>query len=381
MLLTKSNSNNHRCLFYLIMFLVPVISIFSVYLAYTTYRTKSVYNYVKSNQRGWSGQVHRADKELGFVPIPNSSGSETMPIGPDILMRYDKDGFRVPIEVGKDTKKNHPVVLTLGCSFTYGAATYAKVTFPYLVGKYLGGYTKNAGGCSYGLSQMVILAKRLIPRHQPDYVIVQYSTWLAHRAVSAFAPSHFGKLPNPYYVKEDNLVIKPPVFQTKVCDLPIGEYRKSHEGVVDFLSFLWNVGLPLFLHDDFNMSVYAFTGVLGLHEQPTTNHRAVIQHAYGEIHSVAEQNGATVIIVVLGRDNHPVPVQKDLLPNDAIVVDAHSALLKRLPTIDKQSYKRQYMHWRGNPPRLVDSHPNEKAHRIIAEEIVSQIAELPNKAN
>lgn len=360
------------------MVLLQVVAMFLVYLSYTTFRTKSLYNYVKSNQRGWIGKVHRADEELGFAPVPNSRGSETMPIGADIPMRYDKDGFRIPFEDEQNTENNQLVALTLGCSFTYGAATHAEDTFPYLVGKYIGGDTKNAGVCSYGLSQMVIIAKRLIPLHEPDYVIVQYSPWLARRAARAFAPSYFGKITNPYYSKGEDLVIKPPVFQTKIFDLPLDEYRNSQQGVGDFLSFLWQVGLPLFVHDDFNVSVYDFARVFGLKDEPTTKFPAVIQHAYAEISSVAEQNGAKVIIVILGNSYRPVPVQRDLFPNDAIVVDAHSALIKRLTPMDRQSYKKHYNHWRGNPLRLVDNHPNEEAHKIIAEEIVSQIVESHN---
>jgi len=368
-------------LFHTLIVLIPVVTIALMYLGYTTYRTHQFYSYVKSNQRGWSGKVHEAHKELGFAPIPNSRGSETMPIGPDVPMRYDKDGFRIPIEDRLNPKNIHPVVLTLGCSFTYGAATHAKNTFPYLVGNYIGGSTKNAGVCSYGLSQMVIIAKRLIPRHTPDYVIVQYSPWLVKRAVRPFAPSHYGKTPNPYYAGEDTLAIKLPVFQAKIFELPIDNYRNSQEGFFDFFSFLGNVGLPLFLHDDFHMTAYTLATALRLTDRPTKNRSAVIQHAYGEISKVADQNGAKLIIVILGEDHQPVSVQKDLLPNNAIVVDAQSALLKRLPTIDKQSYQREYNHWRGDPPSLVDGHPNEKAHRVIAETIVTQIVELPKKVN
>ena len=250
---------------YLLLFLIPVVTIALMYLGYTVFRTSQFYNYVKSDQRGWSGKVHGVHKGLGYAPIPNSRGSEIMPLGPDIPMRYDKDGFRIPFEDKLNTKNIHPVVLTLGGSFTYGAATHAENTFPYLVGNYLGGSTKNAGVSSYGLSQMVIMAKQLIPRHKPDYVLVQYSPWLVDRAVRPFSPSHYGKFPNPYFVEEDNednLVIKLPVFQTKILELPIDEYRKSQKGFSDFLSFLGNVGLPLFLHDDFNMTAYTLDKVL-----------------------------------------------------------------------------------------------------------------------
>lgn len=378
----KAPEINKRWLFYIIMFLVPVVGIFLIYFVYTVSRTQIMYNYIKSNSRGWIGQVHRADKELGFMPIPNSSGFEKMPAGSDIPVRYDMEGFRVPADDdAQGSRNNHPVVLALGCSYTYGAATRAEDTFPYLTGKYLGGDTKNAGVCSYGLSQMVIVAKRMIPRYRPAFVVVQYSPWLVDRAILPFAPSYFGKLPNPYYSGENRLMIEPPLFQTKIFELPVDTYQNANRGIGDFFPFLWEVGLPLFIHDDFHMGAYTFASAFGRKEQPTKNGRAVIQQAYEEIYNVSQQNGAALVIVILGVDSRPVPLPRKLLPKDAVIVDAHDALLKRLPNPDRGSYERQYAHWRGNPPRLVDVHPNEKAHKIIAEEIVVKITELQGRDN
>jgi len=364
-----------KFIFHIILFLVPLFFITVVYIAYTMHRTTSLYLYVKSKQHGWKGKVHKADQELGLAPIPNSCGAETLPVGDDIPMRYDKDGFRVPMENNNDSENAYPVLLTLGCSFTYGAATYAKDTYPYLAGKYLGGSTKNAGVCSYGLSQMVIIAKRLIPRHKPDYVIAQYSTWLVDRAAIPFAPSYFFcKLPQPYFVEEgDMLAIQPPVFKTNIMELPIDEYRNPKKDFLDFISFFWNVSLPLFLHDDLHMSAYILAKAFHLKPEPAKNCDKVIKYVYEEIVRVAEDNGAKVIIVILGNNHQPVQIRNDLFPEKAILVDAHSALLKRLPVVNEQNYLRQYAHWRGDPPILVDIHPNEKAHKIIAEEIVEQI--------
>ncbi len=62
-------------------------------------------------------------------------------------------------------------MLTLGCSFTYGAANHAEDTFSYLVGNYFGGSTKNAGVSSYGLSQMVINAP-MVDSGEPNRLAV-----------------------------------------------------------------------------------------------------------------------------------------------------------------------------------------------------------------
>jgi hypothetical protein len=225
----KTLSRKKRLVFSVIIFVIPATSISAIYVAYTGYRTAPIYWYVKHSERGWKGKLHRSDAELGFAPIPDSRGAEVFPVGNDIPARYDKDGFRVPLEDGIPTSPNrHPIVLALGCSFTYGAATLAEKTYPYLVGQYLGGTTRNAGVGSYGLSQMLVLAKRLVPANKPDYLIVQYSPWLVDRARSPFAPTNFGKVPTPYFfVRQNELALHPPVFVTKIMDLPFDQYRNT----------------------------------------------------------------------------------------------------------------------------------------------------------
>ena len=343
-------------------------------MSYAAFRTVDIYQSVKTSQRGWKGNVHVADAELGFSPVSNSSGAHVFPIGPDIPMRYDADGFRVPIKPENSANRQRPVILALGCSFTYGDAAYAKDTFPVLVGKALNGVSKNAGVCSYGLSQMALLAKKLIPIHRPDYVLVQYSKWLVNRAQNPFATTYFGKLPTPfYYEKDQSFALSPPVFLAKTMELPVNRYRATPTGLIDALSFYWSVGLPLLIHDDFNMLKYGINRTIGVIPNPTRERDSLIRYVYQEINSVAQEYDAQVVIVVLGKNEEPVEADKQLFPADAILVNAHDALLRRLPVMNKENYRNAYAHWRGTPPRVVDSHPNEAAHQIIAETIVSGI--------
>jgi len=372
---TKNLSRKKRIAFYLILFLIPAITISSIYTVYTGYRTKDQYMYVKLNYRGWKGKTVRFDSELGFVPIPDSRGAETMWIGNDIPARYDKYGFRVPLEDQKSASLNqHPILLTLGCSFTYGAGTSAEDAYPYLVGQYLEGTSRNAGVSGYGLSQMMVLAKRLVPIHKPDYLLVQYSPWLVSRAQNQFAPTYFGKVPAPYFfVRKNELVLHPPVFKAKIMDLPIDRYRNTQVSLIDKVSFLWNVGLPLFIHDDFNMSSYNVIRVFGWVPEPATNPEQITKYVYEEIAKVARENGARLVIVILGGDHNPVQVPEGLFPPDSIIVNAHAALIEHLPIVNQETYEKLYFHWRGSPLRIVDTHPNENAHRIIAEAIIQKI--------
>lgn len=361
-------------LFSFSLFLILALTIFGIYCGYLFYRTTLFYPYIKTNQRGWSGNVHRGDAELGFAPVPNSQGAHIFPIGPEIPMRYDENGFRVPVVTQKSPATNtHPVILTLGCSFTYGDANSAEETYPYLVGQALGGTTKNAGVCGYGLAQMVLLARRLIPIHKPDYVLVQYSPWLAKRAQSPFASTYSGKIPTPFFSAEPELMLHPPVFATKVYDLSIDSYRKSPQTTADLLSFFWNVGFPLFLHDDVSMAIYYVKKFFGFVPKTIADREQIEKYAYGEIVKTAKENGAKVVVVILGVDSKPVRVPEHLFPDDCIFVEAHAALLERLPVVDDETYQKQYEHWRGSPPVMVDYHPNPLAHSIIAELIVAKI--------
>jgi len=368
-------SRRKKIVFRLILLLIPIIAISFLYLCFTAYRTRSIYQYVKTNQRGWRGKVYKPDTELGFAPIANSRGAEVFPIGDDVPAHFDNEGFRIPLDDGKTTSPgSHPIVLALGCSFTYGSAARAEDTYPYLIGHNLDGRTKNAGVSSYGLSQILILAQRLVPTQKPDYLLVQYSPWLVERAQSPFAPTYFGRMPTPYFFSRQNdLALQPPVFQTQIFDLAIDQYRNTSPGFGDQLSFLWRVGLPLFLHDDFNMACYVGKRLLGRVPKPASDQDRIVKYVYGEIGKLARENGAKLVIVVMGNDVNRVQIQSDWFPADAIVVNAQDSLWEQLPIANQENYEKAYAFWRGLPPRIVDNHPNENAHRLISDAVTRKI--------
>ena len=368
-------NKKRKAILFLVLFFIQAVVISAVYIGFAAHRSNSLYDYVKSNQPGWKGKIHQSDRELGFAPIPDSGGEHVFPVGPNIPIRYDENGFRIPVEKGDAFHEPHPLLLMLGCSFTYGYATPAKDAWPYLTGRRLNGSTKNAGVPSYGLCQMLILARRLIPVYQPDFVVVQYSPWLVSRSISLFAPAYFGKLPAPYFYQSNHLAIHPPVFQTKITDLPVDRYYTSPKGTSDYLSFLWHVGLPLFVHDDFNMILYRLKRAFSFLPEPDANQDEVVRYVYEEIAKVAEENQTKVVIVILGRNHVEVQIPEHLFQHAVIIVNAHRALIGRLNVVNNTSYLREYAHWRGSPPSIVDIHPNKKAHRIIAEEIVLKIRE------
>jgi hypothetical protein len=353
---------------------LPVLLAGMLYMASVIYRTVPVYRAIKTSQRGWIGQVFKADPELGFTSVPDSRGSETAPYSPPLQMRFDGRGLRVPVRDDLVQRGTRPLLLFLGCSFTYGDLTPAEETFAYLTGKAMGGTALNAGVGSFGLSQMLLVGSRLIPEYKPDYVVIQYADWLIDRAVNPFSPTYFGKAPSPYFFERNgNLELQRPVFDSILFDLPIDEFQQSQRGAGDFLSFLARVGFPLFLHDDASMVGYQLRRLAGGIPVPTSDRRLVVESVYRRLVEVARQNGAIPVIVVLGRAEKRVPVPTDLFPKGVLVVDAHEEQLRRLAKQDRESYAKHYFHWRGEPPVIIDSHPNPEAHRVISEAIIKGI--------
>ncbi|MBI1859041.1 MAG: SGNH/GDSL hydrolase family protein [Candidatus Melainabacteria bacterium] len=149
------------------------------------YRSIKAYYDVKKHSI-WLGNVHKPDLKYGYAPVPNSVGYELYSKEPNlsydrkIPLKYDKNGFRVPIKKTESSSATNkrPLILALGCSFTYGAKVHATSTYTYLVGKQLNGESINAGVSAYGLTQILMKAKELILKYKPDYVLVQYSPWL-----------------------------------------------------------------------------------------------------------------------------------------------------------------------------------------------------------
>ncbi len=346
----------------------------AAYLSFVAWESHGAYRFVKTPGRGWSGQVHRGDVELGFAPIAGARGAHLFPTGPDLPMRYDREGFRVPVGADEQRPRKRPLILALGGSFTYGDATPAEETYPYLVAQALGGGAINAGVCSYGLSQMLILARRLVVEHRPDYLLVQYSPWLLRRALSPFAPSYLGKLTNPYFYEDGGrFSLQPPVFPTVVFDYPLTAYRAGEPSAREFLAFVGEVGLPLLVREHLGMISYHVRRALGLLPRPSRDHEGVLRAVYSEIAEIAAGQGARMFVVLLdgaGEQAHFPRVEPDA---PLRVIDAQAALLSRLPEPTRRAFLRQYGHWRGDPPELVDPHPNARAHAIIAEAILEGI--------
>ncbi|HEY4312934.1 MAG TPA: hypothetical protein VGN12_26015 [Pirellulales bacterium] len=354
-------------LFVLSFFLVAGYSLWCVGWSWKVYR------YLKDDRRGWRGTVHRADAELGYASIPGSEGEQTFAIGPDLPIRYDENGFRVPPAANASTPSADGLrILTLGCSFTFGDACPAEETFAFRLQKELQGTVLNAGKCSYGLAQMVLLARELIPRHKPDLVVVQYSPWLLDRSMTCYLPSYYGAMPGPYFCeREGKLEIARPVFAWSPQDF--SHYRDTPKSFGEFLSFAARHAIPLKIHDDLGRSATSVKQRLGLTPVPCRDAEQVVAAGYSELEKLCQDAQAQMVVVVLGGSSEPVTVPAYLAELGVPLAHAHEAMIEQLTERDQENYLKTYANWRGEPPRMVDTHPNAQAHEIIANCIVDAL--------
>jgi hypothetical protein len=341
-------------------------------------RGLEVYNFLKGAHRGFKGKVHRADPELGFAAVPGGQGLHVFPVGPSLPMRYNVDGFRVPAFEPPASPRKRPFVMALGCSFTYGDACLAEDTYPFLVAQGMDGTALNAAKCAYGLSQMLILARRLIPQYRPDYVLVQFSPWLAGRGASGFARSTFGAVPVPYLTLEEGRpLVQPPLFRARVFDLPFHRFDNDRRGWSEALPFFFTAAAPLFLHDDAQRLVCHARRLAGSRVQAARPDDAaedtITRAVYREIVRIGRDNGAAVVLVRLSHPLERHHLELKELYGEVVYVDAQAVLDAAVPQGDKDEYYRRFGHWRGAPARLVDTHPNPAAHRIIAREVLRRL--------
>ena len=323
---------------------LSLLACIGAYVGTLTYRWLKFYRFIQKQPIGIVGEVFKADPEIGFGPVAGATGMHVFPGGDAFPMRFDKDGFHSPVDP-QPAAGNGTTLLALGCSFTYGDSVRAKDTFPELVANRIGAKAMNAGVNAHGLAQMVLRARSIIPRYRPDDILLQYSPRLPEQARTPFAPTYYGQLPGPYfYDANGDLASEPPIYLTGLFDVPVSEYRDTPPGFTDAASFVWRVAFPLPACDDYHFLGYQVSRTLGLIPKASTHEKRVIKDAYAEIGQLARQPGASVVLVVVGRNVETFEFDSDQLVEDFGIADAHSALLTPLSEQTHEAYNAQYLH-------------------------------------
>jgi hypothetical protein len=121
-----------------------------------------------SNERSLS---YRYDRELGWVPAPNSGSSVTN--ARTVHVQHNSLGLR-DIELAGDGR---PAILFLGDSFVWGLDAEANERFSDLLRARISSHQILAAGVSgYGTDQEYLLLQRLWPKVRPSVVVLIFCT-------------------------------------------------------------------------------------------------------------------------------------------------------------------------------------------------------------
>ena len=357
-----------------------IIGILALALTEIVIRSNKIYEYYKTRQGHIEGKIFRYDPELGTAPVPDSVGKMLYPDGSENPIRFDRYGFRVPLDAPERIVLTRPLILMLGCSYSFGHGVPAEKTYCYLVGEKTQSQCLNSAYPAFGLSQMLVLAEKLIPQYQPDLVLVQFSPWLISRAKDPFALSWLWTLTSPYFYSspEQGFLIQPPVFHPKIYELDLNTYRYTPRGVSDYLSFLVRAGIPLFISGWYDKAIFRLKVFSGDIPAPAKDSGKIAEFAYRRIQQLCAENHSRMMVVIItdpGLAPKPTPEEIAALNSlaNAVIVNTEPALLNALPVKTRKAYDSAYRIWSGSPPVCIDEHPNEAAHRIIASEVIKAV--------
>jgi hypothetical protein len=363
-----------RRVFVLCALLVNLIVCAAVYTVAAWWRGRPIHDYLRNpERRTQTAGLFRSSAWLGYAAVPGAEGAYLFPGGGVTPIKFDARGFR---EAPGATPHDAPMLMTLGCSYSFGDAVPAEQTFTFLAARHLQLGSINAALSGYGLAQMTLLAQRLVPELRPRVLLVEYAPWLIDRAIDGRAPAAFGDIPTPYFTNQGKWDVAPPHFETSVFEAPFWMFANRGQPRGE-LTFLLRASLPYFVATDANRMSFAVRRAAGRIKPSSTDRLGVVREAYGRMQRVAEASGARMLVFALAAGGpSPAPDVIDAITGTgATFVDADEAL-KRLivaPVLGDDAYQKRYAVWAGTPPRMIDPHPNTEANRVIADAIVSSI--------
>ncbi len=364
----------------------------SVYAVSAGLRSHLLYHAVKETTTGWLSDIYRPDATLG---ISGDRGKQTRMSYRDIrgeTAQTDNNGYRIASSVqGSGEKKDK--MLFIGDSFTFGVYVAYDRTYAARVAGAAGARAVNTGLCGAGLAQMVLIAEREIPRSRPSAVVVQYSPWLVERAGQYTAP-YTGAIAVPYISKgrDGNDAIHSPLFEMQDKFGRYAAFSRTPGSFSDFLKFVVSAKAPLsVIRDDASVGMARLGIAAGIIPAPEKDYNKRLVFAYSRIRNISDRFGARMIVVTIGgrHDRAAGAGAKSATVSTAInglsalesidgihISDAHRRLVGEISPAKMRDYEAAYCHWYRGEEKPYDCHPNNRAHAIIAAEIVKTMKEM-----
>ena len=262
----------------------------------------------------------------------------------------------------------------LGDSFTFGEACPADSTFAFLSSEAIKRYAVNFGTGGYGLAQMW----HIYANSKPGKTwIIQWSPWLAERAVRGRLDSKMVIVPSPMLMPVgDSFSFQPPAYHSALFPLSgsgaLEPYRPAASRPKSFLSFLSGPGCKIYGTQLLGECSKLFNKTPNI-EDAETIHDAFLK----QLNQMAISRKDTVLILLIGYDyKESLKAEKKLSAICSLPVLNASAWLYQQTKGSDQDYEAAYMHWDSAHTTILDRHPNARAHRLISDTLVKSLTQI-----
>jgi hypothetical protein len=311
------------------------------------------------------------DDEMGFA-APRNASTEIRYAGGGVAWHIFTDGRRARVDAPGVQTPDRVDVMTIGCSFTWGASVENEDTYAQQLGRILGVSVANFGMGSYGSVQ----AFQTLVRHadmKPKVVVYGFIQDHLRRNVSPCAPNYVPYcLPVSYLRREgDWVVIAPPHMEyfspedNRAFNVEVA-LRDPTDPIAWFLSAKWAAKMAFFRYQ--NPQAIA---VDASPETAAAGMEAMMRGMLGESQAI----GAKLVVLHIpylprGRIQPVSPALTKALANkDITFVD--------FGPVAAEYYDRDPLGSLVLGPD--DAHPNAVAHRMIAETLAPVVRNLFTK--
>ncbi len=254
---------------------------------------------------------------------------QTLSCGVNDPMRLDSELGTLPAGKVETITGKGMKIMILGDPFLWGGNCPHQESLPYLTAKKLDATLTGSSLSAYNLAQFMLRAKQAIERDKPDFVVIQYSSWLIDRSMK----------PRLGYLVQDYQV--PYFYQTPERGIAIAEAGNTHQ-----ISHL------------------------------LTHRVDVIRHAYGSLAKLGYENGAKVFFLLVGLlDANDISELSNIMPSSLVTTD--EILAERIKhTKNQDSFLKEYEQWKLYPKILPEPIFPKQVHSLVYYEVVDSILKV-----
>jgi hypothetical protein len=244
----------------------------------------------------------------------------------------------------------------------------------------------NAGVSGWGLAEIYLKAKELIPKYNPKFVVFQYSKWLPERAAGMYRTSAGFEMAKPYFevLPSGRFEIRNSAYASDLYNLK--KDPSLNRSLGSMFNFLFTSGVinKIFFHEDqkrFSIWVETKLGRLNPVRSTEKQMEDLTIQAYKELIAFSRTNHSEPIILSLQTQHKEM---EDFYPSfltstdTSMFIDGMKYHRKYLDSNPSASLKWDFIHWRyvnGDSVRL-DLHPNHFSHTLISKAIVEKLMPL-----